>query len=102
MNTLKIGETEYILRCDLNVIAEIEREYMSVETCQKLASAGAVRSAACVKFLAAAMINEHFAAAGDSKRVTEEEIGRALGGNIAPVLTVLFRELTDCMSTTSK
>ena len=102
MNTLKLGDTEYILRCDLNVIDRIEREYVSVDACQKIAAAGAVRSAAAVKFLAAAMINEHFEAAGDTRRVTEEEVGRGLGGNIAPVLTVLFRELTDCMSATSK
>jgi hypothetical protein len=67
-----------------------------------MASAGAIRSAACVKFLAAAMINEHFEAAGEKTRITEDEVGRALGGNIAPVLTILFRELTDCMSATSK
>ena len=102
MNVLKLGESEYILRCDLNVIDRIEREYVSVDAFQKIAAAGAVRSAAAVKFLAAAMINEHFEAAGDTRRVTEEEVGRGLGGNIAPVLTVLFRELTDCMSATSK
>lgn len=102
MNTLRLGDEEYILRCDLNVIDKIERRYTSVDVCRKLAAAGAVGSAAAVKFLCAEMINEHFEAAGDAKRVTEEEVGRALGGNVVPVLTVLFHELADCMATTGK
>ena len=56
------------------------------------------RSAAAVKFLAAAMINEHFAAVGDRERVTEEFVGRNLGGFLAPVLAPIFEELADCMT----
>ena len=102
MNTLKLGGTEYALRCDLNVIDQIERRFASVDACRKIAAAGAIGSAAATKFLAAEMINEAFAAAGDTCRVTEEKVGRELGGNVAPVLAVLFRELADCMAQTGK
>lgn len=102
MNTLTLGGKEYILRCDLNVIDQIERRFASVDACRKIAMAGALGSAAAVKFLTAEMINEAFAAAGDSSRVTEEQVGRELGGNLAPILTVLFRELADCMKQTGK
>lgn len=102
MNTLTLGGEEYILRCDLNVIEKIERNYASVDTCQKIASAGAVGSAATIKFLCAEMINEEFAATGETKRVTEDWVGQKLGGAVTPVLTALFRELTECMSSTGK
>ena len=102
MNTLTLGGEEFILRCDLNVIDKIERNFASVDACRKIAAAGAVGSAAATKFLAAEMINEAFAAAGDSRRVTEEEVGRELGGNVAPVLAVLFRELSECLKQTGK
>lgn len=102
MNTLKLGGVEYILRCDLNVIDQIERNFVSVDACRKIAASGSVGSAAAVKFLAAAMINEQFEAAGDTQRVTENMIGQHLGGNIAPVLTVLFAELTDCLKSSGK
>jgi hypothetical protein len=102
MHTLTLNGTEYVLRCDLNVIDKIERRFVSVDACRKIAMAGAVGSAAATKFLCAEMINEHFAAAGDPKRVTEEEIGRALGGNIAPVLAEIFGELADCLAQVGK
>ena len=86
MRTLVLDGEEYILRCDLNVIDEIERKYVSVDACRTIAAAGVAGSAGAVKFLAAAMINEQFAAAGDKTRVTEEFVGRHLG------------ELADCMT----
>ena len=98
MNTLTLGDREYILRCDLNVIDEIERKYLSVDAARSIAAAGAGGSASAVKFLAAAMINEHFAAVGDRERVTEEFVGRNLGGFLAPVLAPIFEELADCMT----
>lgn len=98
MRTLVLDGEEYILRCDLNVIDEIERKYVSVDACRTIAAAGVAGSAGAVKFLAAAMINEQFAAAGDKKRVTEEFVGRHLGGFLAPVLTPIFEELADCMT----
>ena len=102
MNTLTLGGEEYVLRCDLNVIDKIERNFVSVDACRKLAAAGITGSAAAVKMLAAEMINEAFAAAGNPRRVTEEQVGRELGGNLAPVLAVLFRELADCMASPGK
>lgn len=102
MNTLTLGGEEFILRCDLNVIDKIERSFVSVDACRKIAASGSVGSAAAVKLLAAEMINEHFAVAGEGRRVTEDWIGAQLGGNITPILTVIFRELADCMSASGK
>ena len=40
MRTLVLDGEEDILRCDLNVIDEIERKFVSVEACKTIAAAG--------------------------------------------------------------
>lgn len=62
------GETR-LIRCDMNVLEQIEDEFGSIE---KIVEKRNIKAA---KFLAAAMINEHNYCAGIPDRVTPEKIG---------------------------
>ena len=95
MHTITLEGKEYILRCDLNVAEQIEERFGSLGELQKNSG-----SASALKFLTAAMINEHYKYTGSSERVTEEFVGArltladrvsamnavlaCLGGSIAP------------------
>lgn len=95
MHTVTLEGKEYILRCDLNVAEQIEEKFGSLGELQKNSG-----SAAALKFLTAAMINEQYKYTGSSERVTEDFVGArltladrvpvmnavlaCLGGSIAP------------------
>ena len=73
MYTVTLDGKEYLLRCDLNVAEQIEEKYGSLSGLQKQNG-----SAAALKFLTAAMINEHYKYAGSPDRVTEDFVGARL------------------------
>lgn len=73
MHTVTLEGKEYILRCDLNVAEQIEEKYGSLTGLQKQNG-----SAAALKFLTAAMINEHYKYTGSPDRVTEDFVGARL------------------------
>lgn len=73
MHTVTLDGKEYILRCDLNVAEQIEEKYGSLTGLQKQNG-----SAAALKFLTAAMINEHYKYTGSPDRVTEDFVGARL------------------------
>lgn len=70
MHTVTIGGKEYILRCDLNVVEQIEEKLGSIEEARRNSG-----SASVLKFLVTAMINEHFNFVGSPERVTENFVG---------------------------
>lgn len=73
MHTVTLDGKEYTLRCDLNVAEQIEEKYGSLGGLQKQNG-----SASALKFLTAAMINEHYKYTGSSERVTEDFVGARL------------------------
>lgn len=73
MHTVTLDGKEYILRCDLNVAEQIEEKYGSLTGLRKQNG-----SAAVLKFLTAAMINEHYKYTGSPDRVTEDFVGARL------------------------
>lgn len=73
MHTVTLDGKEYILRCDLNVAEQIEEKYGSLTGLQKQNG-----SAAALKFLTAAMINENYKYTGSPDRVTEDFVGARL------------------------
>lgn len=94
MNTITLEGREYILRCDLNVIELVEAKYGSV---------GAVYEKhgeiSCIKFMTAAMINEHFYAVHSPERVTENEVGAKMkASDIVSVMRVVLAALTECVT----
>ena len=73
MHTVTLDWKEYTLRCDLNVAEQIEEKYGSLGGLQKQNG-----SASALKFLTAAMINEHYKYTGSPDRVTEDFVGARL------------------------
>lgn len=70
MHTVTIDGKEYILRCDLNVVEQIEEKLGSLDEARRKSG-----SANVLKFLLAAMINEHFNYTGSPERITENFVG---------------------------
>ena len=94
MNTITLEGKEYILRCDLNVVEMIENRYGSIE-----AVYGRTGEIACVKFLVAAMVNEHFYAVKSPERITETGIGALMtSGDMLPVMRAVLAEISDCVT----
>ena len=94
MNTITLDGREYILRCELNVIELIEARYGSIGAVYE--KSGEI---SCIKFLAAAMINENFYAIGSPERITEGMIGAKMtAADIVPVMREMIAALTECVS----
>lgn len=94
MNTITLDGREYILRCDLNVVELIEARYGSVGVVYE--KSGEI---ACIKFLAATMINEHFYAIGSPERITEGMVGAKMtAADIVPVMREMLAALTECVT----
>lgn len=94
MHTITLSGTEYFLRCDLNVIEQIEEEYGSLAVCYEKSGEIPV-----IKFLAAAMINEHFYYTGSPERVTVKRVGSMM--NMTESIDVMREVLTvlsECVS----
>lgn len=70
MHTVTIGGKEYILRCDMNVVEQVEEKLGSIEEAKRKSG-----SANVLKFLVTAMINEHFNFVGSPERITENFVG---------------------------
>lgn len=93
MHTVQLDGTEYILRCDLNVIEKIEEKYETVA--HMIDSAN---SLVATKFMIAEMINEHFYYAGTPERVTEDFVGARLTmAEMETAVTAALACLTDCV-----
>lgn len=94
MHTITLDGREYILRCDLNVIEEIEKKYGSIGVVYE--KSGEI---SCVKFLVAVMINEHFYAIGSAERVTEGRVGVFMtAADMIPVMRVVLNALGECVT----
>lgn len=75
--TLTIDGKDYILRCNFNVIADVQDEYGSIP--ELMTSRGTVRAAL---IWAAAMANDYADLMGWPERFTDRTLGRCVG-NIA-------------------
>ena len=94
MNTITLEGREYMLRCDLNVVEQIEAKYGTIqaayEKCGEIAS---------IKFLTALMINEHFYATGSPERITEGAVGAKMSvADAPPVVREVLAALTECVT----
>ncbi len=72
--TVTIGGREYPLRCDLNVLAELEHRYGKLESVTD-----AIQTLAEIREIGALMINEAAWADGRRERVSAQTIGRDAG-----------------------
>lgn len=81
MSSVKIGGEEYILRCDLNSIAELQ------EHCGSMSGLfDRLESVKTLLFSLETLINEQFYYVGSERRVTAKEIGAAVSIDSLPVL----------------
>lgn len=94
MRTITLEGHEYILRCDLNAVEEIEHKYGSIGVVYEKNN-----EISCVKFLTALMINEHFYAIGSAERITEGKVGTLMtAADIIPVMREVLGALTECVT----
>lgn len=94
MNTITLEGREYILRCDLNVVELIEEKYGSIDAVYE--KTGEIP---CVRFLVAAMVNEHFYFTRSPERITETMAGALMtSGDLMPVMRAVLSELRDCVT----
>lgn len=73
IHTVTIGGRETELRCDINVLAELQRRYGALERIED-----AIQTLAEIREIAALMVNEANWAAGRRELVTARVIGRDL------------------------
>lgn len=94
MNTITLDGREFILRCDLNVVEMIEDKYGGIDAVYE--KTGEIP---CVRFLVAAMVNEHFYYTKSPERVTETGVGAMMtSGDMVPVMRSVLAELRDCVT----
>lgn len=70
MHTVMLDGKEYILRCDLNVVEQVEERIGSLAEVKRKSG-----SASVLKFLLTAMVNEHYNYTGSTERITENFVG---------------------------
>ena len=94
MRTVRLGNAEYGIRCDLNAVEAIEDRFGSVK------DAFGDCSISATKKIAEILINEHFYYVGESKRITAEYVGAQIA-NVAEytaLMTALMEEIADCVT----
>ncbi len=98
MQTVEIGGTEYILRCDLNAYEEIIEKYGDLPTATAIGE-NELENMEKLKFLTATFINEHYAFCRKQERVTEAEVGRMiLPGERAKVFRKLIETINEAFA----
>ena len=92
MITIKMDGEEFGLRCDLNVIEEIEDKYGSIGALYR-----SIAKPEVIKWLVSAMINEERASRSVPERMTPEEVGRRmLSTDVVEAMTPVIEALNAC------
>jgi hypothetical protein len=91
MNTISLDGKEYILRCDINVLEQINTKYATPEKLLEKGIEG-------IKDVTAWMVNEHYYYIGERERVTPEFVGSRLKyAEYSDVCKAVIAELAECM-----
>lgn len=95
MHTITLDGQEYILKCDVNVIEQIEDKYGDVRKAFEK-----VGEIADTKELAAMMINEQFYFARSPERVTPQWVGSRINDTaaFAGIVREILAALNECIA----
>lgn len=95
MHTIVLDGREYILRCDLNVIEQIEDRFGEIKAAYDKAG-----DISATKELATMMINEHLYYTKSPERVTPDWVGSRITStaDIVPIASELLAALGECIA----